>query len=87
VSEHDRANTTNALELLQTGAFKLLPGKDTVPYEQLVSLRLEDGIDVTRKVGRARCQHAWSGCEIGAHSSRAFMGQRLRPPAGGRGVS
>lgn len=51
LSEHDRVNNTNALELLQSGAFKLVPGKDTVPYEKLMGLRLEDGIDVTRKVG------------------------------------
>lgn len=59
LSEHDRVNNTNALELLQTGSFKLVPGKDTVPYEKLMGLRLEDGIDVTRKVRpgppRGRC--------------------------------
>lgn len=50
ISEHDRINNTNALELLQSGAFKLVPGKDTVPYDKLITLRLEDGVDVTRKV-------------------------------------
>lgn len=54
-------NNTNALELLQSGAFKLVPGKDSVPYEQLKGLRLEDGIDVTRKVG----QKAWEGIRVG----------------------
>jgi hypothetical protein len=54
VSEHDLKNTANALELLQAATFKLTPGKDEVPYEQLVGLRLEDGVDVTRKVRRAR---------------------------------
>lgn len=50
LSEHDRINTTNAVELLQSGAFKLVPGKDVLPYDRLITLRLEDGIDVTRKV-------------------------------------
>lgn len=56
LSEHDRVNNTNALELLQSGAFKLVPGQDTVPYEKLMGLRLEDGIDVTRKVGWNLCR-------------------------------
>jgi hypothetical protein len=51
LSPHDKVNTTNAAALLQASEFKLRPGMDEVPYEQLVGLRLEDGIDVTRKVG------------------------------------
>lgn len=56
LSEHDRVNNTNALELLTSGTFKLVPGKDTVPYEKLMGLRLEDGIDVTCKVGWRRAR-------------------------------
>jgi len=51
LSPHDKVNTTNAAALLQASEFKLRPGMDEVPYERLVGLRLEDGIDVTRKVG------------------------------------
>jgi len=49
VTVHDKANTTNALQLLKMGTFKLKPGVDTVGYEELVTLRLEDGIDPTRR--------------------------------------
>eukprot|EP00775_Hariotina_reticulata_P013017 gene13017-13146_t len=49
LSPHDKVNTTNVAALLQASEFKLRPGVDEVPYEQLVGLRLEDGIDVTRK--------------------------------------
>jgi hypothetical protein len=38
--------------VLQAGEFKLKPGIDVVPYDQLKELRLEDGLDVSRKVGR-----------------------------------
>jgi hypothetical protein len=41
-------------ELLRTAEFKLVPGIDRVPYEELIKLRLEDGVDVTRKVRRYR---------------------------------
>lgn len=51
VSEHDKVNTTNVAALLASAEFKLVPGQDVLPYEQLMTLRLEDGIDVTRKVG------------------------------------
>lgn len=52
LSEHDKVNTVNVAELLKSAEFKLVPGKDTVPYEELIKLRLEDGVDVTRKVGQ-----------------------------------
>jgi hypothetical protein len=51
LSEHDTKNTANVAMLLQSAEFKLQPGKDFVEYQELVKLRLEDGIDVTRKVG------------------------------------
>jgi hypothetical protein len=50
LSEHDKVNTTNVAELLRTAEFKLVPGIDRVPYDELIKLRLEDGVDVTRKV-------------------------------------
>lgn len=31
------------------GTFKLKPGADTVAYEELIKLRLEDGIDPTKR--------------------------------------
>lgn len=48
-SDHDQRNTTNAAQLLKLGAFKLQPLKDFVAYDELIKLRLEDGIDPTRK--------------------------------------
>eukprot|EP00879_Flechtneria_rotunda_P006040 GHRR01006353.1.p1 GENE.GHRR01006353.1~~GHRR01006353.1.p1 ORF type:complete len:271 (+),score=94.45 GHRR01006353.1:73-885(+) len=49
LSVHDKVNTTDARLLLEQGQFKLQPGADTVPFQELVNLRLEDGVDVTRK--------------------------------------
>ncbi|GAX81454.1 hypothetical protein CEUSTIGMA_g8883.t1 [Chlamydomonas eustigma] len=49
LSSHDKQNTPNASMLLKLGAFRLQPLVDTIPYEELVKLRLEDGIDPTRK--------------------------------------
>uniref|UniRef100_A0A383VYJ2 HP domain-containing protein n=1 Tax=Tetradesmus obliquus TaxID=3088 RepID=A0A383VYJ2_TETOB len=49
LSEHDKVNTVNVTALLATAEFKLVPGIDRVPYEELIKLRLEDGVDVTRK--------------------------------------
>ncbi|WIA32227.1 hypothetical protein OEZ86_003075 [Tetradesmus obliquus] len=49
LSEHDKVNTVNVAALLATAEFKLVPGIDRVPYEELIKLRLEDGVDVTRK--------------------------------------
>lgn len=37
------------LQLLQLGAFKYQPLKDFLPYDELVKMRLEDGIDATRR--------------------------------------
>lgn len=37
------------LQLLQLGAFKYQPLKDFLPYDELVRMRLEDGIDATRR--------------------------------------
>uniref|UniRef100_A0A7S3VK74 HP domain-containing protein n=1 Tax=Dunaliella tertiolecta TaxID=3047 RepID=A0A7S3VK74_DUNTE len=48
-SPHDLKNTVNASQLLKTGAFSRVPGKDHIKYEELILLRLEDSIDVTRK--------------------------------------
>lgn len=39
-------------QVLKAGEFRLKPGVDFVPYEELTTLRLEDGLDVTRKVGQ-----------------------------------
>jgi hypothetical protein len=44
-------------QVLQAGEFKLKPGVDVVPYAELKELRLEDGLDVSRKVRRAGCMH------------------------------
>jgi hypothetical protein len=60
LSEHDKVNTVNVAELLRTAEFKLVPGVDRVPYEELIKLRLEDGVDVTRKVCMVSCG-AWKG--------------------------
>lgn len=49
VSEHDTANTANVAQLLKQGTFKYQPLQDFLPYDDLKSMRLEDGIDVTRK--------------------------------------
>eukprot|EP00798_Chlamydomonas_sp_ICE-L_P031834 gene31834-7040_t len=49
LSDHDSKNTVNASELLAMGSFKLVPLQNFVPYDELVKLRLEDGIDPTRK--------------------------------------
>ncbi|KAG1669905.1 hypothetical protein FOA52_002431 [Chlamydomonas sp. UWO 241] len=49
VTQHDRTNTINAAQLLKMGTFKLKPGTDTVAYDELMKLRLEDGIDPTRR--------------------------------------
>lgn len=65
LSEHDRVNNTNALELLQSGTFKLVPGKDSVPYEKLMTLRLEDGIDVTRKVSVSEVEGGGKRVSVG----------------------
>lgn len=48
-SKHDKRNTINAAILLKQGSFKLQPLQDFVPYAKLVKLRVEDGIDATRK--------------------------------------
>ncbi|GLC37864.1 hypothetical protein PLESTB_001484200 [Pleodorina starrii] len=48
-STHDTKNTINVSQLLKAGAFKMQPLKDFVPYEELQRLRVEDGIDATRK--------------------------------------
>ena len=56
LSEHDAKNTANVAILLQSAEFKLQPGKDFVEYQELIKLRLEDGIDVTRKVRTGRCR-------------------------------
>ncbi|KAG2498936.1 hypothetical protein HYH03_003126 [Edaphochlamys debaryana] len=48
-SSHDTKNTINVSQLIKLGAFKMVPLKDFVPYEELLRLRLEDGIDATRK--------------------------------------
>lgn len=45
---------------LCSGAFKRAPGVDVIPYEELKGLRLEDGVDVSRKVRRALVW-AWRG--------------------------
>jgi hypothetical protein len=58
LTEHDTKNTANASVLLATGSFRLQPGKDTLEYDALLGMRLEDGIDVTRKVRPA--QPAWA---------------------------
>jgi hypothetical protein len=49
VTEHDRINTANVALLLEAGEFAKKPGADFIPYEDLKGLRLEDGIDATRK--------------------------------------
>ena len=41
--------------MLQAGEFKLRPGVDFVSYEELKELRLEDGLDVSRKVRVCVC--------------------------------
>ncbi|GFH30156.1 HP domain-containing protein, partial [Haematococcus lacustris] len=48
-SPHDARNTINAAQLLKQKAFKFQPLKDWFPVEELVKLRLEDGIDPTCK--------------------------------------
>ncbi|KXZ52750.1 hypothetical protein GPECTOR_8g141 [Gonium pectorale] len=48
-STHDTKNTINVSQLLKLGAFKMQPLKDFVPYAELQRLRVEDGIDATRK--------------------------------------
>lgn len=42
------------------------PGVDTVPYDKLKELRLEDGLDVSRKV-RFVCVRVWfwGGANVG----------------------
>ncbi|GLI58574.1 hypothetical protein VaNZ11_000201 [Volvox africanus] len=49
LSTHDTKNTINVSQLLKLGAFKLQPLKDFVSYVELQRLRVEDGIDATRK--------------------------------------
>lgn len=49
VVSHDKQNTVNAFQLLKLGAFKLQPLVDFIAYDDLVKLRLEDGIDPTRR--------------------------------------
>lgn len=49
LTQHDLVNTANVALVLQAGGFKLRPGIDVVPYDQLKELRLEDGLDVSRK--------------------------------------
>ena len=54
ISDHDRADgkkklTSNVSVLLKDAKFKLAPGSEVIPYERLVGLRVEDGIDPTRK--------------------------------------
>ncbi|KIZ07269.1 hypothetical protein MNEG_0682 [Monoraphidium neglectum] len=49
LTQHDLVNTANVALVLQAGEFKLRPGVDVVPYEELKELRLEDGLDVSRK--------------------------------------
>lgn len=49
LSEHDTANTANVALLLKQGTFKYQPLQDFLPYDDLLTMRLEDGIDVTRK--------------------------------------
>ncbi|GFR43929.1 hypothetical protein Agub_g5067 [Astrephomene gubernaculifera] len=48
-SAHDTKNTINVALLLKQGGFKMQPLKDFVQYAELQRLRLEDGIDATRK--------------------------------------
>jgi hypothetical protein len=45
-----RAPALALQSLLSSGSFKKLPGKDVIPYEELVKLRIEDGIDASAKV-------------------------------------
>jgi hypothetical protein len=52
VKEHDLVNTANVAQVLQAGEFRLRPGVDFVGYDELKELRLEDGLDVSRKVRR-----------------------------------
>ncbi|GBF95236.1 hypothetical protein Rsub_07951 [Raphidocelis subcapitata] len=49
LTQHDLVNTANVALVLQAGEFKMKPGVDFVPYAQLQELRLEDGLDVSRK--------------------------------------
>lgn len=49
VKEHDLVNTANVAQVLQAGEFRLRPGVDFVGYDELKELRLEDGLDVSRK--------------------------------------
>lgn len=49
LTQHDLVNTANVALVLQAGEFKMKPGVDFVSYEQLQELRLEDGLDVSRK--------------------------------------
>ncbi|KIZ01524.1 hypothetical protein MNEG_6435 [Monoraphidium neglectum] len=49
LTQHDLVNTANVAQVLQAGEFKLKPGVDVVPYAELKELRLEDGLDVSRK--------------------------------------
>lgn len=79
LSTHDKVNTTNALELLQSGTFKLVPGQDTVPYDKLMGLRLEDGIDVTRKVtGSGVESGGQGGSAVGHGDMHALRGAKGR---------
>lgn len=48
-SEHDRKNSHNVAQVLAEGSFKYVPLQDFIPYEELKALRVEDGIDATRK--------------------------------------
>jgi hypothetical protein len=68
LTEHDTKNTANASVLLASGAFRLQPGKDVLEYEALAGMRLEDGIDVTRKV---RPPHPAGGKAAGPRQQQA----------------
>jgi hypothetical protein len=48
-SDHDRKNTANVSAVLATGKFDKVPGRDVIPLAALRALRLEDGVDATRK--------------------------------------
>jgi hypothetical protein len=65
--------------VLQAGEFKLRPGIDVVPYDQLKELRLEDGLDVSRKVGGAD----WGGGRMGGAARREGSPCASSPAGGG----
>jgi hypothetical protein len=49
ISDHDRKNTANVSAVLSSGKFDKVPGRDVIPLASLKALRLEDGIDATKK--------------------------------------